>query len=203
MMKRRHRCYNQVDGDRAIRSDRSRLSKAAGRASICPATCRKGSKEMAVRTSRRRFVGRTAQTLGVLAFDGPQAGQVSNRVRSSQDCQRAPTSAATLIERGVAFLRPRQDAKGGWSTQREPGVTALVVTALLRSGQVAPGDPAVTKALGLSREIHRAKGWIVGGTARELLDVDRARRVPASQRQRPVRPHHQGRTEIPDDHAVG
>ena len=56
-------------------------------------------------------------------------------------------SAAKLIERGVAFLRPRQDAKGGWSTQREPGVTALVVTALLRSGQVTPGDPVVTKAL--------------------------------------------------------
>ena len=47
----------------------------------------------------------------------------------------------------MAFLRPRQDAKGGWSTQREPGVTALVVTALLRSGQVAPGDPLVTKGL--------------------------------------------------------
>ena len=52
-----------------------------------------------------------------------------------------------MIERGIAFLRPRQDAKGGWSTQREPGITALVVTALLRSGQVAPGDPVVTKAL--------------------------------------------------------
>jgi squalene-hopene/tetraprenyl-beta-curcumene cyclase len=52
-----------------------------------------------------------------------------------------------MIERGVAFLRPRQDAKGGWSTQREPGITALVVTALLRSGLVAPGDPAVTRAL--------------------------------------------------------
>ena len=59
----------------------------------------------------------------------------------------ASTSAAKLIERGVAFLRPRQDAKGGWSTQREPGITALVVTALLRSGQVPPGDPLVTRAL--------------------------------------------------------
>ena len=51
------------------------------------------------------------------------------------------------MERGVAFLRPRQDAKGGWSTQREPGVTALVVTAPLRSGQVVPTDPSVAKAL--------------------------------------------------------
>ena len=51
------------------------------------------------------------------------------------------------IDRAVKFLRSRQDAKGGWSTQREPGITALVVTALLRSGEVPPGDPIVTRAL--------------------------------------------------------
>ena len=32
-----------------------------------------------------------------------------------------------MIDRGVKFLRPRAGrAKGGWSTQREPGITALV-----------------------------------------------------------------------------
>ena len=69
-------------------------------------------------------------------------------------------SARTLTERGVAFLRPRQDAKGGWSTQREPGVTALVVTALLRSGQVAPGDPVVTKALAYLEGFIGPKGGL-------------------------------------------
>ena len=69
-------------------------------------------------------------------------------------------SARKLTERGVAFLRPRQDAKGGWSTQREPGVTALVVTALLRSGQVAPGDPAVTKALAYLEGFIGPKGGL-------------------------------------------
>ena len=53
----------------------------------------------------------------------------------------AEPSIGTMIDRAVTFLRPRQDAKGGWSTQREPGITALVVTALLRSGAVTPGDP--------------------------------------------------------------
>jgi squalene-hopene/tetraprenyl-beta-curcumene cyclase len=53
---------------------------------------------------------------------------------------------AALIDRGVKFLRPRQDAKGGWSTQREPGITALVVTAVLRSGEVPSGDPMVARA---------------------------------------------------------
>jgi squalene-hopene/tetraprenyl-beta-curcumene cyclase len=56
-------------------------------------------------------------------------------------------SVDAMIDRALAFLRPRQDAKGGWSTQREPGITALVVTAMLRSGRVAPGDPMAAKAL--------------------------------------------------------
>jgi squalene-hopene/tetraprenyl-beta-curcumene cyclase len=72
----------------------------------------------------------------LLADDNPAKGPAGD-----------PTSAEKLIARGVTFLRPRQDAKGGWSIQREPGITALVVTALLRSGQVAPGDPTITKAL--------------------------------------------------------
>ncbi len=90
-------------------------------------------------TTRRRFLGRGAQTLGLLACVGGRP----DRLLAADDA----ASAANLIARGVAFLRPRQDAKGGWSTQREPGITALVVTALLRSGQVAPGDPTVARAL--------------------------------------------------------
>ncbi len=92
------------------------------------------------RSTRRRFLSRGTQGLGVLAAISASPG-----VLLAAD---SPTlEAEPLIARGVAFLRPRQDEKGGWSTRREPGITALVVTGLLRSGQVAPGDPAVTKAL--------------------------------------------------------
>jgi squalene-hopene/tetraprenyl-beta-curcumene cyclase len=115
-------------------------------------------------TTRRRFLGRGAQTLGLMACAGarPAWGLVDDGPAKGPASEPA---AAKLIERGVAFLRPRQDAKGGWSTQREPGVTALVVTAMLRSGHVAPADPAVTRALtylegfigpngGLSESVH-------------------------------------------------
>ncbi len=97
-------------------------------------------------TTRRRFLARGAQTLGLLAFMGGRPVRIladDGPVKDAAD----PATATKLIDRGVAFLRPRQDAKGGWSTQREPGVTALVVTALLRSQRVVPADPAVTKAL--------------------------------------------------------
>ncbi len=54
-----------------------------------------------------------------------------------------------LTERAVAFLKPRQEADGSWSPNRkEPGITALVVTALLRSKRVTASEPVVTKGLG-------------------------------------------------------
>ena len=106
------------------------------------------------RISRSECAGPRAAGVGgqqpaavLAADDGP-------RRRSTSE------SARKLTERGIAFLRPRQDAKGGWSTQREPGITALVVTALLRSGQVAPGEPVVTKALAYLEGFIGPKGGL-------------------------------------------
>src|SRR5271169_3880115 len=108
----------------------------------------KGSRTMSATTSRRWFLGQGAQTLGLLAWMGRQPALAEGTDETAKKAG-TPTSKSTakLIERGVAFLRPRQDAKGGWSTQREPGITALVVAALMRSGQVALGEPVVTRAL--------------------------------------------------------
>ena len=91
---------------------------------------------------------------------GPQPQRLSPRTTLAKDAASTAESARKLTERGIAFLRPRQDAKGGWSTQREPGITALVVTALLRSGQVAPGEPAVTKALAYLEGFIGPKGGL-------------------------------------------
>lgn len=99
---------------------------------------------MSTTTSRRWFLKQAVSTMGTTAC----ASWALPHARAfGDDSAKGAPSAAELIERGVAFLRPRQDAKGGWTTQREPGITALVVTALLRSGQVGPADPAVIKAL--------------------------------------------------------
>src|SRR5262245_36289219 len=90
--------------------------------------------------SRRRFLGQGLAGLGVLGYLSGNPTALHARVQSGT------SGVATLIDRGVKFLRPRQDAKGGWSTQREPGITALVVTAVLRSGEVPSGDPMVARA---------------------------------------------------------
>lgn len=52
-----------------------------------------------------------------------------------------------ITAKAVEFLKLRQGQDGGWSTAREPGITALVLTALLRSGRVSPNEPSMKKAL--------------------------------------------------------
>jgi squalene-hopene/tetraprenyl-beta-curcumene cyclase len=98
-------------------------------------------------TTRRDFLGQGLPALGLLAWLGNTQLMAGETVDQPAANSTVAESARKLTERGVAFLRTRQDAKGGWSTQREPGITALTVTALLRSGLVAPADPSITKAL--------------------------------------------------------
>src|SRR5579885_487394 len=109
------------------------------------------SKEIAMKPeSRRTFLDRTLKTVGLL-------GLTAGSGRSHTD--EAP-GAGELIARGVNFLRPRQGSDGSWSGDREPGITALVVTALLRSGRVAPGEPAVTRGLAFLERYIGPKGGL-------------------------------------------
>jgi squalene-hopene/tetraprenyl-beta-curcumene cyclase len=88
--------------------------------------------------SRRVFLRRGVQAGGLLGLT----------LRPSRGRADEPAGAAELEAKAVAFLRPRQGPDGSWSADRkEPGITALVVSALLRSGRVAPNEPAITKGL--------------------------------------------------------
>ncbi|WP_165229236.1 prenyltransferase/squalene oxidase repeat-containing protein [Aquisphaera insulae] len=98
-------------------------------------------------TSRREFLERGLAAAGVAGLGWSLADPAASAAAPQQPAGPASSAAAPLVERAVAFLRPRQDAKGGWSTEREPGITALVTAGLLRSGQVPPADPMVEKAL--------------------------------------------------------
>ena len=96
---------------------------------------------MASTTTRRRFLGRSVQGLGLLALAGRPG---SSRAAESP-------AAEELVGKAVAFLRPPGYARGLVDRAQEPGITALVVTALLRSKRVTPAEPVVTKAPGLPR----------------------------------------------------
>jgi squalene-hopene/tetraprenyl-beta-curcumene cyclase len=51
------------------------------------------------------------------------------------------------VDRGIKYLRGSQEANGGWGTNQSPGVTGIVLTGLLRTGQVNVGDPMAERAL--------------------------------------------------------
>ncbi len=70
-------------------------------------------------------------------------------------------SAQALMSKAVAFLKPRQSEDGSWSSSRkEPGITALVVAALLKSKQVTPDEPVVAKALGYLQPLVDPSGGV-------------------------------------------
>ncbi|MFO0909717.1 MAG: prenyltransferase/squalene oxidase repeat-containing protein [Isosphaeraceae bacterium] len=100
---------------------------------------------------RRRFLVESAGLAGAFAWfglDGVFAAEVEK-------------TASAMVDGAVAFLRGRQAASGVWSADRnEPGITALVVTALLRSKRVAPGEPVVMKGLAYLQTFVGDKGGL-------------------------------------------
>lgn len=52
-----------------------------------------------------------------------------------------------LVDKAIAYLKKSQAEDGTWSKGTSPGITPVVVVALLRTGKVAPNDPAIVKAL--------------------------------------------------------
>ena len=95
---------------------------------------------------RREFLSQGVCALGTFAVLGSSA-RAQTQTQTGVAQSRTDVLSNELVAKAVNFLKPRQDNKGGWSTAREPGITALVVTALLRSKRVAPAEPTVTKAL--------------------------------------------------------
>ncbi len=52
-----------------------------------------------------------------------------------------------VAQKAAKFLQDSQDKNGGWSTDKTPGVTGIVLTGLLKSKQATPQDPIAQKAL--------------------------------------------------------
>ena len=103
------------------------------------------------KSSRRVLLGRGIQAMGLLGLG----------VRPSWGRFGPPAESAELEARAVNFLRPRQTRDGSWSPDRkEPGITALVVTALLRTGRVVAGDPVVTRGLSFLEQFVGPKGGL-------------------------------------------
>jgi squalene-hopene/tetraprenyl-beta-curcumene cyclase len=70
---------------------------------------------------------------------------------------------ATTADKAIAFLKSSQEPDGGWSSKANPGVTAIVLTGLLKTGRVTPEDPTAAKALKyIEALVNPEKGHIAG-----------------------------------------
>jgi squalene-hopene/tetraprenyl-beta-curcumene cyclase len=52
-----------------------------------------------------------------------------------------------VVGKAIDYLRNTQEANGGWSTSRTPGVTGVVMTGLLQTGKVGANDPMCERGL--------------------------------------------------------
>jgi squalene-hopene/tetraprenyl-beta-curcumene cyclase len=52
-----------------------------------------------------------------------------------------------VVRNAAKYVRTTQDERGGWSTDRTPGITGIVVSGFLKTGQATPNDPVVAKGL--------------------------------------------------------
>jgi squalene-hopene/tetraprenyl-beta-curcumene cyclase len=77
---------------------------------------------------------------------------------------------AKTVDKAIDFLKSSQDAKGGWSTTTNLGVTGIVVTGMLKTKRVTANDPTVAKALAFIESLVNAeKGHIAGKDPKEQL----------------------------------
>ena len=68
------------------------------------------------------------------------------------------TKSLKLIERGADYLLKAQEDDGGWSTERGPGVTALVVRALAMYPKVGPEHEVVKRGAAYLERFARDDG---------------------------------------------
>ena len=104
------------------------------------------------RPTRRHFLASSAGIIGAWTLAG----------RTANGADEPKPAAGELERKAVAFLRGRQDRdSGAWSIDRkEPGITALVVTAILRSGLVTPAEPVAARGLDYLEQFVDPKGGL-------------------------------------------
>lgn len=85
---------------------------------------------------------RVALLLSVMAVGGSSSA-------SAQDAKVGPDKQTwdAVAQKAAKYLQDSQDKNGGWSTDKTPGVSGVVLTGLLRTGQTTPQDPVGAKAL--------------------------------------------------------
>ncbi len=100
-------------------------------------------------------------------------GTALSRPAAAADAPGAdPKEVKELVSKGIAYLRKTQSPDGSWSAKRAgPGITALVIAALLRNG-VSPDDPMAAKGIAyLEKNVKKDGGIYDRGLANYTTSV--------------------------------
>ena len=138
---------------------------------------------MSATSSRREFLSQGLPApIGIMAW----AAQQPNLILAADDTSKTtstPDLAKKLTESRNRLLAAASGRQRRLVDEREPGITALVVTALLRPDRSPPVRRRRDQGSGLSREFIGPKGGLSEAASRQLLDVDRAAGLPGGQRE--------------------
>jgi squalene-hopene/tetraprenyl-beta-curcumene cyclase len=81
-----------------------------------------------------------------------------------------PKQWEEMVDKAAAFLKTSQREDGGWSSDKTPGITGVVLTGLLKTGKVSAENPMAEKALKFIENLVNAKeGHIAGKDPRVQL----------------------------------
>ena len=58
-----------------------------------------------------------------------------------------PDAWNKAVDNAIAYLKKHQDPDGGWSGDKSPGVTGIVLTGMLQTGTITADDPTARQAL--------------------------------------------------------
>ncbi|MBP7745505.1 MAG: terpene cyclase/mutase family protein [Phycisphaerae bacterium] len=98
---------------------------------------------------------------GVLTAAAQTTSQPSSRDAVAAERDRAmQAEARKLIERGAQYLLSAQEADGGWGAQAGPGVSALVLKALIQEPSVGPQHAAVQRGIEFVLKSQRDDGGV-------------------------------------------
>jgi squalene-hopene/tetraprenyl-beta-curcumene cyclase len=108
-----------------------------------------------MKLSRRSLVA-ALLTAGLLSAGG--AAEKNNRSIGPD-----PNVWNDLVDKGINYLKSRQDENGSWDSKRSPGITGIVLTGLLRTGKVSAHDPVAARALGYIESLVNPEAGHIAG----------------------------------------
>src|SRR5262245_36317434 len=68
-----------------------------------------------------------------------------------------------VVDKAIDYFKSSQDQNGGWSNERSPGVTGVVLTGMLHTGAVPTTDPVVEQGLKYIEALGNPKAGHIAG----------------------------------------